>query len=329
MIVMLILSMGISVYLYFTASRTQKECDLKLREAVDNIENVSVRILVEDEYKFIKPLAFVEFSKEDSLLTNLKDEILKYIEVQKNAGNISNASAYLRNLNHFQDARINPSEVYFPGSLMKVPIMIGYLKESEKHPEILNKQITFSKPYSNLPFQNIKTRAIEVGKTYTVKQLMEYMISNSDNNATALLSENIEFGKLAHVFEDLQLPIPDQSKPDYAITLKDYSRFFRVLFNASYLSWEKSEFALDLLTKTDYKNGIMKSIDKNLVVAHKFGERNTDGNQQLHEIGIVYLKDSPYLIGVMTKGNDLKKMEPVISEISRIAYEGIKSGSTR
>lgn len=302
----------------------EKKFNRKLKKELSQIENVSLRILVEDEYKLIKPLAFVEFNKEDTLLMQIKESINDYIEKQKQAGSITAASAYLRNLNHFQDVRINPSEVYFPGSLMKIPILITYLKISEKNPEILNRRIAFARPYSDLPIQNIRSKAIQLGTEYSVQELMEYMIAYSDNNATALLSENIEFEKIAHVFEDLQLPKPDKTKHDYGITLKDYSRFFRVLFNASYLSWDKSEFALQLLTRTDYKTGILKYIDKGIPVAHKFGERNSDGNQQLHEIGIVYLKDRPYLIGVMTKGKDLKKMEPVLSEISRIAFEGMK-----
>jgi beta-lactamase class A len=323
-VILLLVISGVS--LYFVDARNKKECEAQLAESMKKIEGVSVRILVEDEYKLIKPLAFVEFTKEDTLLLGIKNKVLDYIEEKQREGAITSASGYVRNLNHHQDVRINPSEVYFPGSLMKIPILITFLKASEREESLLNKQVTFSMPYDNLPFQNIKSSGIQLGQSYSIKQLLEYMITHSDNNATALLSENIPFEKIVHVFENLQLPYPDKTKPDYGITLKDYSRFFRVLFNASYLSWENSEFALDLLTKTDYNNGIIKGVEKGVVVAHKFGERNSDGVQQLHEVGIVYLKDRPYLIGLMTKGNDIKKMEPVLSDISKIVYTGMKEG---
>jgi beta-lactamase class A len=310
--------------IYFIDKQNKAEYQLALKNAVDKIDGVSMRILVEDEYKWIKPLAFVEFTKEDTLLKKIKADVIDYLESEKQKGDITTASAYIRNLNRHQDARINPSEVYFPGSLMKIPILITYLKLSEKNPAILSQKLTYKLPYSNLPQQNIQSIGIKLGETYSVKDLMKYMIEYSDNNATALLSENIPFEKIAHVFSDLQLPYPDQTKPDYSLTLKDYSRFFRVLFNASYLSWENSEFALDLLTKTDYKTGIMTGIDKGVTVAHKFGERNSDGIQQLHEVGIVYLKERPYLIGVMTKGNNIKKMEQVLGTVSKIVFEGMK-----
>jgi len=323
-VILLLILAGVGAY--FVNKQSQKACQQKVQAALNKVEGVSIRILVEDEYKLIKPLAFIEFTKEDTLLLDIKQKIQDYIEEKKREGVITSASAYLRNLNRHQDVRINPSEVYFPGSLMKIPIMVAFLKEAERDPSVLYRQVVFQRPYDNLPYQNIKTEGIELGKSYTVKQLMESMIIHSDNNATALLSEQIQFEKIAHVFKNMQLPYPDQTKPDYGLALKDYSRFFRVLFNASYLSWENSEYALNLLTKTDYQDGILRGVEKGTPVAHKFGERNSDGVQQLHEVGVVYLKNRPYLIGIMTKGSDIKKMEPVLGDISEIVYQGMKNG---
>jgi len=311
---------------FYINKKTEALCEKRVAESLKKVEGISVRLLVEDEYKLIKPLAFIDFTKEDTLLLEIKNSLQEYIEDKKKDGSITNASVYLRNLNRHQDVRVNPKEVYFPGSLMKIPIMLTFLKASESDPSLLDRQVPFIRPYDNLPFQNIKSVGIELGKVYTIRQLIEYMITHSDNNATALLSENIDFEKIAHVFKNLQLPYPDTKQPDYGLTLKDYSRFFRVLFNATYLSWKNSEYALELLTKTDYQNGIAKGVDKGVVIAHKFGERNSDGVQQLHEVGIVYLQNRPYLLGIMTKGNDIKKMEPILGEISKIVYSGMKDG---
>jgi beta-lactamase class A len=206
---------------------------------------------------------------------------------------------------------------------MKVPIMIAYLKMAEKEPGLLNKELTYLDNFTNLPQQNIKLKTLEPGKTYKISELLNYMIVYSDNQATALLSENIEFGKIAKVFDDLDLPKVDASTQEYGISLKDYSRFFRVLYNSTYLSWDMSEYGLDLLVKSKYNKGLTKKLPESVVVAHKFGERNSDGIQQMHEIGIVYVKDKNYLIGVMTKGSSIEILEEVISDISKIAYDGI------
>ena len=310
--------------MYIRILRTEK--DKEILSAVNKIDNVTQRLLVQDEYKLIKPLAFVEFTKEDTLLKQIKTSILNYIEEKKQEGIITAASAYLRNLNRHQDVRINPTEVYFPGSLMKIPILITYLKEAEKNPELLQHQILFSRSYGNLPVQNIKVKTIQLGQSYRISELLEYMIVFSDNNATAVLNENIEFDKIVKVFRHLQLPLPDIKQVEYGLTLKDYSRFFRVLFNATYLSWEMSEYALELLVRCNYKNGLIKYIDPHVKVAHKFGERNSDGTQQMHEVGIVYLEKKPYLIGIFTKGSSIPQLEEVIANISKIAFDGMKNG---
>jgi beta-lactamase class A len=308
---------------YFYINKLEKEKKEASQHALDNIDHVSQRFIVSDKFKYIRPLAFVEYYREDTLLLSIKNDILNYINVKRSEGAITSASAYLRNLNRHQDVRINPSEVYFPGSLMKVPIMIAYLKMAEKEPGLLNKELTYLDNFTNLPHQNIKLKTLEPGKTYKISELLNYMIVYSDNQATALLSENIEFDKIAKVFEDLGLPKVDATSQEYGISLKDYSRFFRVLYNSTYLSWDMSEYGLDLLVKSKYNKGLTKKLPESVVVAHKFGERNSDGIQQMHEIGIVYVKDKNYLIGVMTKGSSIEILEEVISDISKIAYDGI------
>ncbi|MBL0310174.1 MAG: serine hydrolase, partial [Bacteroidetes bacterium] len=310
-------------YCFYKQQQSEKEVAVKA--ATDKIDHVSIRLLVDDRYKLIKPLAFVDFIKEDSLLLAIKSSIGSLIEEQKNEGSISSASVYLRNLNRHQEVGINPLEIYFPGSLMKIPILIAYLRQVEKDPGIFDKQLAFINVYGNLPTQNIKTKSIKQGNSYSVRELLVYMIEYSDNNATAVLSENIEFKEIQKIFSDLQLPIPDANQPEYGISLKEYSRLFRVLYNSTYLGRPMSEFALDLLSKCDFKDGLMKYLDTDLVVAHKFGERNSDGVQQLHEIGIVYLKNKAYLLGVMTKGNNISKQKETISQISKLVYDSMNS----
>lgn len=290
-------------------------------KAVSQVDHVTMRLLVEDEFKYIKPLAYVDFKKEDSLLLSIKENIIDYINQVKSQGMASSASVYLRKSGHYQDIRINPSEIYIPGSLMKIPVLITYLKEAEKNPSVLQRRINYIVPFSGLPVQNTAVKSIEVGNSYSVAELLRYMIVYSDNNATALLNQNIEFSKIQKVFSHLQLPIPQLTSTDYSISLKEYSRFFRVLYNATYLSWEMSEYALNLLTQCEYKNGMMKYLAPGVKVAHKFGERNTQGEQQLHEVGIVYIGDKSYLIGIMTKGSNMGQLEEVVGRISKIVYD--------
>ena len=54
-------------------------------------------------------------------------------------------------------------------------------------------------------------------------------------------------------------------------TAKNYSKVFFALLNATYLNKENSEKALELLSNTDFTQGIVAGVPNNIKVAHKFG----------------------------------------------------------
>jgi beta-lactamase class A len=106
----------------------------------------------------------------------------------------------------------------------------------------------------------------------------------------------------------------------------NYAIFFRVLFNASYLDKEYSEKAMELLAQSDFNDGLVAGLPRGVIVAHKFGERgNLPGSSdyQLHDCGIVYYPNHPYLLCVMSRGNDIQHLENSIAQVSRFVYDEI------
>ena len=77
---------------------------------------------------------------------------------------------------------------------------------------------------------------------------------------------------LGDVFRDLDISVPSDYAQQYFISAKNYSLFFRVLYNATYLSREMSEKALGLLSKTVFRDGLTAKLPSSVVVSHKFGE---------------------------------------------------------
>src|SRR6202012_5388109 len=118
--------------------------------------------------------------------------------------------------------------------------MIAYFLESESDPSILDKEIFYPTGGQDLnQMQDIQpAEAIIPGHTYTVDQLIGYMIKYSDNNATALLDSDIDQDTLNEVYGDLNIPTNDNptlSNLDF-ITAHQIATMFRVLYNATYLS---------------------------------------------------------------------------------------------
>jgi hypothetical protein len=150
------------------------------------------------------------------------------------------------------------------------------------------------------------------------------MIVHSDNNAYFLLFSGIDPKVLHRVYTDLGLEVPKVRSRDDYMTVNEYASFFRILFNASYLTREYSEKALKYLSEVDFPYGIVAGTPPGIPSALKFGERtlgNSGEIKQLHDCGIVYYPGHPYLLCVMTRGASFEFLDDTIREIARAAFE--------
>lgn len=281
-----------------------------------------------ESYFFINPLLECEnnlISDDNKSLIEIKKEISSLIDKSLESKDISFASIYFRDLNNGPWFGINEKELFSPASLLKVPLMIAYLKEAESNPEILSETIIFNKnPDYNE--QNIKPEnQLVLNQEYSIEELIERMIIYSDNDAYDILVNKVDIKKYEKIYQDLGIDISlakDNPGGDI-IKIKEYASLFRVLYNASYLTKEMSEKALFILSQTTYKNGLAKSIPKDITIAHKFGERRyiETEKKQLHDCGIVYLPQKPYLVCIMSKGSDFNKLSKFIQDSSHIIYK--------
>jgi beta-lactamase class A len=259
-------------------------------------------------------------------LQPFKKKLEQLIAEKVKSGDLSDAAIYFRDLHDGMTLEINPDDSFEPASLNKIPIMIGYLKLAEKNPALLKKRFTYIGKVDSTKEQYFKPqKTLEPGKTYTVEELLRFMIAYSDNNSWKLLLDNIDQKYLYAVLKDLGVDYKVGPVGEWLVTVKSYAIFMRVLYNTTYLNKEMSEKALEFMTGRNFQGGISSSIPKEIVVANKFGEMGTPGPngpvRQLHDFGIVYFPDRPYLLSIMTKGDDYGKLANVIHEISKLIYE--------
>lgn len=272
-------------------------------------------------YKFIQPLVSTKQGCESENLKPIRQEMAQTIDNYKAAGTIITASVYLRVFGQGEWVCINEGESYRPGSLLKVPELITFLKEEELIPGTLDKKLSYSVPFTTVKNPIYTSKSIEVGKSYTIRELLRYMIEYSDNNATMLLNNNMDSKQFKQTFKDFGLKEPDMNASDYPIAVKDYGIFFEALFNAGYLTIDNSEYAVELLSKCNFKDGIVAGIPEGGTIAHKFGEAGDDNLHELHECGIIFSGNKRYELVVMTKGKTLTKLPEVLKNISKIAYQ--------
>ncbi|MSM40533.1 MAG: hypothetical protein GJT30_13035 [Geobacter sp.] len=277
-------------------------------------------------YRYTNPLLECEIAQEyiqSGPLGSMKQKVAALIREKVAAGDVQDVAVYFRDLHDGPWFGINEQAEFSPASLMKIPVMIGYLKMAETDPGLLHRRFTFDGGEDWTAMQNIKPSVtIERGKSYTVDDLLFRMMAYSDNNAWHLLFENIDYHYLDRILSEVGVSY-DPDKEEDLMTVKSYSSLLRVLYNASYLSKPLSEKALELLAHVEFKDGIVAGIPAGVPVVSKYGERTLgSGNEvkQLHEFGIVYYPNNHYLLGIMTRGNDFARLAGVLSDISRLIY---------
>jgi len=275
-------------------------------------------------YKFINSLLayILPSADQQKELKNLQSKISKEIANKKNSGDLSDASVFFYDLNKGRWVGVDENKKFIPSSMMKVIIMVSYLKKSEKNPDILDKELAYDEKIDQLvksdPLNMIS--GLKPGKKYKAGELIEKMIIDSDNGAQFLLIDNISQTDLDAIYNALNIENPD-TENNFLISPRIYSLFLRILYSATYLNQENSEKALNMLSKTTFKEGLAGGIPENIAIAHKYGENFESDTRQaeLHDCGIIYT-ENPYLLCIMTKGKTLDGLKATIREISSIVY---------
>jgi len=246
-------------------------------------------------------------------------------EARVAAGVVAAASVAYTDLESGRSSAIEPTRRFQPASLLKLPIAMAWMRRGETDPGALDRAI---------PFRGATAResptgpgALISGQTYTPRDLLDRMIRWSRNDAKAALREALGDEALRAIYLAIDVPWPF-SDPGHEplLTVADFARMFRVLYDASVLHAAASDDLLAMLAHTAYPAGLRAGIPPSIQVAHKWGLRilaDTPAARsvQLHDCGIVYRPNRPFLLCVMTEGRKEADQAALIAELARAAWQ--------
>lgn len=296
-----------------------------VKEISSNFYNVR---LSDPKYKMISPvlLSGLSIQGDTQEFKTIENTLKLQTYDALNLPGMENISIYFRNLKNGLWAGIGENIGYDPASLLKVPIMITWLKKEQDHPGTLAKWLIWTGSPDDNKREEFYT--LHPGQSYTVENLITLMIEKSDNDAKDLLLSNLDAQTLNTVFSDLNIKTwGDTAGTSKQISASMYSRFLRILYNSSYLNRDASEKALELLSSTNFNTGLVAGVPSNIPVAHKFGQY-TDSDPtspiELHDCGIIYYPKSPYLLCIMTRGKtSIETLESIIKTVSETVYNTV------
>lgn len=282
--------------------------------------------LESSEFEYIKPLLFIDREREADQFRNLEGELQEQLEQMKQSGQITGGSVYLREFDRGNWMGINEEALYHPGSLFKVTIMLAAFHEAEKDPEFLDKRVRFELPGDlQLPAQNYYSEHIKEGETYSIRDLLKYAISHSDNHAYWQLTQLVNPKTIDQVYLDLGMGLPQRGQDDGRVRVcaREYSKMLIALYNSTYARPAHSELGMRLLADCTFKDGMTAGLPNGTKLVHKFGEWDNTKNFELHESGIIYIGDKPYLLTIMTKGNSRDPLPKAVSTLTQTVYKSL------
>ena len=286
------------------------------------------------DYAFIDPDVDCDSTDQASdQIAAVKDQVGRMIGDEQSAHHIIRASVFFRDLNTRRWFGVNDDVAYYTGSLVKLPLAMGYYKLSELQPGVLDGQLTIPKEdivVGNTDQHYPPADPLVADTPYSVADMIRHMLVYSDNTPFGTLTDH---GKdfVGKAFKDLGISeVKDGDMvTGWTSSVRTYSTALRSLYSASYLNAHDSNGILDLLSQSTFGNGIVAGIPGGVKVAHKFGEGTgvTSDDQvvsrTLNDCGIVYRPGHPFIICVMTEGEDFSQMEKVIQEIAAASYAAL------
>lgn len=299
----------------------------------------TARAVREGGFQYINPLLLCSSNTTTNApeLNPLRDALQKYADQSRNTHHVTRMSVFFGDLNQGHWTGVAENDTYSPASLLKVSELLTFLSQADEYPAILDERLRVvagNPPDQAEHYHSVRT--VNPGETLSVNDLLVQMIMYSSNAALQTLRPRVDTDRQREMHRLLGIGSAPADDP-YAdfLSPKQYAAFFRVLYNGTYLSRSSSEQALELLARTDFRDGLVAGLPDGIAIAHKFGERgfaskddplNVD-RRELHDCGIVYLPGRPYLLCVMTEGTSFPQLAKTISGVSTLIYDRMKKFS--
>lgn len=247
----------------------------------------------------------------------LQQDLQNYIDA-----NNFNVSIYVLNMRDSASFGINATKGFEPASLNKLPIAILILKKVEQRELNLNSVLQIKD----------EDRDSKSGTLYNttknsmdVKDLLQYMLSESDNTAFKVLEEQVTLEDLQKISvylnyytQDINYVVPTNNS--YEITPKSTSNLFMSLYLSTILTPDDSEMILKFLSNSTFDINKYSHLSDNIIIAQKYGTYYIGNASNFNDCGIIYLGEDRIFYGIMTQGIDEEKAPVVIGNIVNKIY---------
>lgn len=227
----------------------------------------------------------------------------------------------IKNLKTGERYYYNEHQVFKSASLYKLWVMAEAYREIQAG--TLSKQKNLSNSIENLNNDfGIASESAELTEgslTSSVSNLLNKMITISDNYSAYLLTENIKIANIQNFLDTNGLSESKTRTSDTnpTTTASDIESFLEKLYLGDLANETYTNEMINLLKKQQLNGKLPKLLPNYTVIGHKTGELFGFS----HDAGIVYTKNGDYVIVVMSDTDNPNDANETIAQISKGVYD--------
>ncbi len=261
-----------------------------------------------------------KFIKQKEFAQSLADKYLKPIS--------GSNSLYFGNVEMGSPLTINDTPLR-SASTIKLFIMIEVMQQIEDGMLYNDMKLTMSESDKVGGTGVIQNQ--ESGSAYTIQQLLEYMMIDSDNTAANMLVDavggvqvvNSRIKALGCVNSQMNRKMLDtealkQGKDNY-VTVYDMGNILTRIYNKQCVSDEADTYMLQLMSKNTNHKKIPGALPRNVTVYNKTGEYDEYGVQ--NDVAIVETDKGTYVLCVLTQDGKANEEINAIKNLSKELYD--------
>jgi len=237
------------------------------------------------------------------------------------------AGILIKDLKSGQSIGINEARLFPSASLVKVPIMAVLYAAAEEGKLNLDDKIVLKRQHKVRSCS--KVYFSRVGTKWPVRELVERMITESDNTATNMLVDTLGFGYINQKFVEFGLKNTDLRRGvmDLAwrragienyTTADDMAYVLEKIYRGELVSAKASAEMMAVLKRQKVNDRIPRGLPSDMTIAHKTGLLN----DTVSDVGIVFTPEGNFIICVLTQDiRSFRSAKRFIGKVAECAYD--------
>jgi len=239
---------------------------------------------------------------------------------------------YVKNLETDQEWAYNANVKVPSASLIKIPVMIGVYEKIGRGELSLDQRVTLNRSARKAGSGQLKWR--NNGEQFTIRELLEEMITVSDNIAQEMLIQTVGMEYLQRQFSASGLIHTNLTRQGLTLrpytsvenftTAREMGMILEDLYRCRKMDPRLCQEMLGIMQRVKYKDRLPRYMPKDYGLSHKTGLLR----RACHDVGIVYSPAGDYIICVLTaNGPSYRDSKRFIAKVGSISYRYFQTPS--